>query len=123
MNFLFVALGGAVGSMCRYGISLLAVQGSFPFLTLITNFLGAVAIGFVVAGPQPGTASSADRYALLAKTGFCGGFTTFSTFSLESYTLLKSGKAVTALLYMAASVGVCLAGVAVGWYIGSKLHA
>lgn len=48
MNFLFVALGGAVGAMARYAISLIPLKTEFPFLTLITNVLGAILIGFIV---------------------------------------------------------------------------
>ena len=86
MNFLFVALGGAIGTMARYAISLIPFKSEFPLLTLITNIIGAVLIGFIV-----GIASSRDSVSgsavLFWKTGICGGFTTFSIFSLEAYDL------------------------------------
>ena len=87
---LMVAAGGALGAAGRYGISLLPWRGEFPLLTLCTNFLGALAIGFVVglAGPR----RLSPGWTLFWKTGVCGGFTTFSTFSLESFTLLERGK-------------------------------
>ena len=87
---LMVAAGGALGAAGRYGISLLPWRGEFPLLTLCTNFLGALAIGFVVglAGPR----RLSPSWTLFWKTGVCGGFTTFSTFSLESFTLLERGK-------------------------------
>lgn len=111
-RFLWVALGGAAGAMLRYAISLIPVRGSFPVLTLITNLLGALLIG-LIAGAAEWTSPSPNLI-LFAKTGLCGGFTTFSTFSLESYTLLKAGQKGMAALYILLSVGLCLAGVWLG---------
>ena len=109
---LMVAAGGALGAAGRYGISLLPWRGEFPLLTLCTNFLGALAIGFVVglAGPRRLSPSGP----LFWKTGVCGGFTTFSTFSLESFTLLERGKWLLCGGYMFLSVALCLLGVALG---------
>ena len=84
-GFLCVGAGGALGAMLRYGISLIPYKGNFPLLTLVTNVLGALAIGYIA-----GTAAKRDVPAdmvLFLKTGVCGGFTTFSTFSLEAYGL------------------------------------
>ena len=111
-RFLWVALGGAAGAMLRYAISLIPVRGSFPVLTLITNLLGALLIGFIAGAAE--LASPSPNLILFAKTGLCGGFTTFSTFSLESYTLLKAGQKGTAALYILFSVGLCLLGVWLG---------
>ena len=98
--------------MLRYAVSLIPVRGGFPVLTLLTNLLGALLIGFIagaaeISAPSPGLI-------LFAKTGLCGGFTTFSTFSLESYTLIKAGQKGTAVLYIALSVGLCLLGIWLG---------
>ncbi|MGN0668890.1 MAG: fluoride efflux transporter CrcB [Angelakisella sp.] len=111
-RFLWVALGGALGAVLRYAVSLIPVRGGFPVLTLLTNLLGALLIGFIagaveISAPSPGLI-------LFAKTGLCGGFTTFSTFSLESYTLIKAGQKGTAVLYIALSVGLCLLGIWLG---------
>lgn len=111
-RFLWVALGGALGAVLRYAVSLIPVRGGFPALTLLTNLLGALLIGFIagaaeISAPSPGLI-------LFAKTGLCGGFTTFSTFSLESYTLIKAGQKGTAVLYIALSVGLCLLGIWLG---------
>ena len=77
MNFLFVALGGAVGAMARYAISLIPLKTEFPFLTLITNVIGAILIGFIV-GITSARDGVSKNMVLFWKTGVCGGFTTFS---------------------------------------------
>lgn len=112
MEILFVGAGGAAGAALRYLISLLPYKGTFPVLTLITNFLGAAAIGYIA-----GTAARkgmSEEALLFLKTGLCGGFTTFSTFSLESYDLIQTGRHAAAVVYMVLSVVLCLAGVALG---------
>ena len=113
MNFLAVALGGAIGAAGRYAISLMPVKEEFPVLTLITNVLGAILIGFI-AGVAAGNADTSENAVLFWKTGVCGGFTTFSTFSLESLTLLEKGKWLLGGSYMVLSVVLCLLGVALG---------
>lgn len=113
-GLLCVGLGGALGAMLRYGISLLPYKGTFPLLTLVTNVLGALIIGYI-AGMAVRKNMPADLV-LFLKTGVCGGFTTFSTFSLEAYTLFGKGHYGIAALYMVLSVGFCLAGVAAGMY-------
>ncbi|MBQ1381829.1 MAG: fluoride efflux transporter CrcB [Ruminococcus sp.] len=110
MGFLFVALGGALGSVLRYTISLIPCKTDFPFITLITNFIGALAIGFVI-----GIVNEKSPNAFLFwKTGVCGGFTTFSTFSLEAFTLFEKKMFFLGGLYVLLSVGLCLAGVLLG---------
>ena len=111
-GFLCVGAGGAFGAMLRYGISLIPYKGNFPVLTLITNVLGALAIGYIA-----GAAAKRDvpaNMVLFLKTGVCGGFTTFSTFSLESLTLLEKGRWLLGGSYMVLSVVLCLLGVALG---------
>ena len=88
-SVLLVGTGGALGAMGRYGLSLLPWRGEFPLLTLLTNLLGAVLIGFIAGLAGRGRLNPSA--ALFWKTGVCGGFTTFSTFSLESLTLLERG--------------------------------
>ena len=111
-NLLLVGAGGALGAAGRYGLSLLPYKGTFPLLTLCTNLLGALLIGFVVGLAGRGTLSPGST--LFWKTGVCGGFTTFSTFSLESLTLLEKGRWLLGGSYMALSAGLCLAGVLAG---------
>lgn len=118
-GFLCVGAGGALGAMLRYGISLIPYKGNFPLLTLVTNVLGALAIGYIA-----GTAAKRDVPAdmvLFLKTGVCGGFTTFSTFSLEAYGLLEKAEYIPAFLYMALSVVLCLAGVMLGMYAAERI--
>ena len=107
-----MALGGAVGAVGRCGIGLLPWKGAFPLLTLATNFLGAVAIGFL-----SGLFSQrllGERGKLFWQTGVCGGFTTFSTFSLEAVTLFQNGRYLLGGAYVLLSVALCVAGVLLG---------
>lgn len=110
--FLFVGLGGGLGAMCRYGISLLPIRGDFPALTLATNLLGALLIGFLAG--LAGTGRLSNGWTLFWKTGVCGGFTTFSTFSLESCQLFRQGHCLLGAAYVVLSVALCLAGVLLG---------
>ena len=113
MSFLCVALGGAVGAMGRYAISLIPVKSAFPFLTLVTNVIGAVLIGFVV-GVVAGRDDISPNAVLFWKTGVCGGFTTFSTFSLEAFGLLENKSYFSAGLYILLSVICCIIGILCG---------
>ena len=115
-GFIWVAFGGALGAVCRYAISLIPVKTAFPILTLVTNLIGAVLIGFIVgivSSKQDVLANSV----LFWKTGVCGGFTTFSTFSLEAFTLFENKAYVSGGIYIALSVLGCIAGA----FIGKKL--
>lgn len=117
-GFIFVGLGGAVGAMLRYAVSLLPYRGTFPVLTLVTNILGALAIGLIT-----GTAARRqvpEGLVLFLKTGVCGGFTTFSTFSLEAWQLLEKGETGLSALYVLLSALFCLAGVAAGMWAASR---
>lgn len=100
-NILLVALGGALGSVCRYLISRLW-SGGFPWGTLTVNVLGSLFIGLLVGLAGKGTLSPEMK--LLLVTGFCGGFTTFSTFANESLGMMRAGDALVAALYVGGSV-------------------
>lgn len=93
VNLLYVALGSAVGGMCRYGMTRLTAKifgGIFPWPTFLTNMLGCLLIGLLYGLIARGVGIS-DHVRLLLIVGFCGGFTTFSTFAHENYLLFASG--------------------------------
>lgn len=113
MNCLFVGLGGAVGAVCRYLLSLLPVKlpSGFPVVTLGINVLGAFALGVLLA--LAGRDANLDpRLMLFLKVGVCGGFTTFSTFCGETEQLLAAGHTAAATAYIVLSV---LLGVGAVW--------
>ena len=106
--------------MCRYGISLLPCKGDFPVLTLVTNLLGAILIGFL-AGLATTAKTPSGEAMLFWKTGVCGGFTTFSTFSLEAVQLFRKGKVGGGVLYIVCSVAGCLLGVLAGMWLAKRI--
>ena len=127
---LWVILGSALGGLLRYwlGVGVAALTGpSFPWGTLLINVLGSFVIGlFAAALGERGLFSDAlgrghlDFVDLRAfvMVGLCGGFTTFSSFSLQSLELLQAGRTGPALGYMAGSVLACLLAVWGGWVLG-----
>ena len=116
LNYILVALGGAVGSMVRYGTGLAATRligPGFPWGTLIVNVAGSFVIGvFVEMIARRFNASEPAR--LLLVTGFLGGFTTFSSFSLDAASLMERGAPGLAAVYVIGSVVVSLAAVFAG---------
>ena len=121
MGFLFVAFGGALGAIGRYAISLLPVKTSFPVLTLITNIIGAMLIGFI-AGIVSNNNEVPSNAVLFWKTGVCGGFTTFSTFSLETFTLFENKAYLSGGIYIFLSVVCCLTGIFLGKKLAALVH-
>jgi len=115
-NILLIGLGGGIGSMCRYWASLLLLNKSFPVVTLLINISGSFIIGLVAAYALKNEWFAANWKLFLA-TGICGGFTTFSAFSLENLQLLQQGKYLWALLYIAASIVLGL----IATFFGYKL--
>jgi CrcB protein len=110
MPYLAVAVGGALGAMARYWMynawQKLA-EHSFPYITLLLNVFGSLLIGVVfVLLVERGALSLEWRNVI--SVGFLGGFTTFSTFSLDALSLLEQGEIALALLYVLASVLVCI---------------
>jgi fluoride exporter len=111
LNCLYVGIGGALGTVLRYTIGLLPFSEAvgFPLTTLFINFSGAFLIGIIVAYAD--YAGNLDPGIMLfLKIGFCGGFTTFSTFSLETAQLLQGGNFLIAGSYIFASVPLCTGG-------------
>ena len=113
-----VGLGGFAGASLRYLCGMIPFAGSFPLITLLINLAGSFCIGLIAA--LSGQFLS-PNLTLFLKTGFCGGFTTFSTFSLETVQLIGKGKAPAAVLYAVLSVCLCLLGVYLGSTLGNGL--
>jgi fluoride exporter len=115
-TMLMIALGAAVGANLRYALSLWAARQwgiALPYGTLLINVSGSFTIGVVMVLLTT-RFSAGDSWRLLLVTGLLGGFTTFSTFSYETYMLLVSGSWVAAGLNMLASGGLGLVGVILG---------
>ena len=118
-SFLLVGIGGFVGSVLRYWLSLFIGQhlvSTFPFGTFVVNVIGCFLIGLLAGLSDRGSLISPE-VRLLLTTGFCGGFTTFSTFSYESMSLLKDGE----LMFLAANVALSVAAGFLATYLGTLL--
>jgi CrcB protein len=119
MIYLYVAVGGALGSMARFWLGnamAVAVGSEFPWGTLLINVLGSFVISFFgfLVGTVPRFAVPYDMR-IFVTVGLCGGFTTFSSFSLQTVELLRTGQPGRAGLYVAASVILCLGACALGF--------
>lgn len=124
-NWLLVGAGGALGSIARYemGRRMLDVsaQWHFPLGTFSINALGSFVLGLAAALILQKLPAPLHYWYLLVGVGFCGGFTTFSTYSSETYKLLVDGQWGVALSYAAASVVFGLAAMAIGVALGQWL--
>jgi CrcB protein len=122
LTWLAVASGGAIGSMARFWMTgaVAALTGPrFPYGTLLINILGSFVIG-LIAGLTltPERMDMHPDLRIFLMVGICGGFTTFSSFSLQTLELLRAGAVVPALLYIAGSVLLCVLFVWFGWALG-----
>jgi CrcB protein len=115
-NFLLVGLGGAIGSMLRYAFYLAITVKPFPLATFTVNIIGSFIIGVVLALSLKDDLFL-NNWKLFLATGICGGFTTFSAFSLENITLLQNGKYFTALIYISLSIVLGIAAAFCGYKI------
>lgn len=102
-SLLWVALGGALGSMGRFLISRWLPSSAFPWGTFAVNIAGCFLIGIFWAMSLKNTAIT-ENFRLFLITGICGGFTTFSTFALENLSLLRDGKFSLFLMYSLGSL-------------------
>ncbi len=110
--YFWIAVGGAIGSMARHwstSIGALLFGASFPWGTLLINIIGSFVIGFFfsITGPN-GQFDASVNARLFVMTGICGGYTTFSAFSLQTLTMIQNGAWLRGGIYVAASVVLCL---------------
>lgn len=117
-----VALGSAIGGVSRYLLVPVAQRwyaAGFPGGTLTVNILGSLLIGVIVRLATGPLVTPETR--IFLTVGICGGFTTFSSFSIESVELMQSGQWARAAIYVLASVALCLLATFVGWSAGGLL--
>ena len=116
-NFLAVGAGGAIGAMLRYGMTVLGTQlhWSSNLSTFLVNIIGSFVMGLLVSGCEQGT------LLLMATVGICGGFTTFSTFSMQSVKLMQEGKWGAAALYIFGTLAICILMAGIGYFVGQRL--
>jgi CrcB protein len=126
MTYVWIALGGALGSVARYACATATARWlgtAFPWGTLLVNVTGSFAIGLlaalVAADGKPLLGSDARAFLLV---GMLGGFTTFSSFSFETLELVRGGAAGVAALNAAISVALCLVGAWLGFVVAGSLN-
>jgi CrcB protein len=122
---LYVTIGGALGSLARYAISVwaLPVSRALPWGTIGINILGSFIIGFfgtltLAQGRYP----VAENIRLFVMIGICGGFTTFSSFSLQTLELIRGGAMMRAGANIVLSVALCVAAVALGHFLAAQVN-
>jgi len=128
MQYLYVFLGGGLGAVCRY-LATTAIGARFgmmfPFGTLFVNTLGsflmALIMGFLLTMAKANNLL-AEPLRLLLTVGFLGGFTTFSSFSMETLTLIRSGSIVLAIANIAANVLLGLIAAILGLYLAAMIQ-
>lgn len=119
---LLIGLGGGVGAICR-GWLAQAFRGELPLATLIVNVLGAAILGLLFAWEAHAPDRVPNGTRELLAVGFCGGFTTFSTFSLDTLKLIQAGQMIHAFANILLSVSLSLLAVWLGWKLGRTLFA
>jgi fluoride exporter len=119
MALMYVALGGAFGSMCRYVVMSLVGRfhvSEFPYGTLAVNVLGAFLMGLWIAAMATLLPAKAKDLHLLFAVGVLGGFTTFSTFTLDVFLLFERGLVAQGIVYILGSVGATIAALLAGMW-------
>ena len=127
LAYLWVAIGGAIGSMGRYWVSGFVSdhhRGTFPLGTLIINVTGSFIIGFLASMTETESRTmTSPGYRQFFMVGICGGFTTFSSFSLETLRRLQDGDWLSAGANVILSVTLCLIAVWLGYLLGATLNS
>lgn len=117
-SFIFIAIGGALGAIARYGVTQMVQSRfffGFPIATFVVNLLGCFVIGIVFSLAEKHHIGDGTR--LFLATGICGGFTTFSAFSLETMLMLNDSRFLMAFFYVLGSVLISLLSVMAGMYL------
>lgn len=118
MRLVWIAVFGALGSLARYGVGLAAkawLGASFPYGTLAVNLVGSFVLALIVTLALSGRVSEELRLAI--GVGFCGAFTTFSTFELEVQQLIAAGRPLEASAYMVSSLALGFGAVLLGQWV------
>jgi CrcB protein len=126
ITYFWIAVGSALGGMARFGCSSLVANWfgqTFPWGTLIVNVAGSFVIGFfaTLTGPDGRVLVPSDLRQFVM-VGFCGGYTTFSSFSLQTLSLVQDGEIARAGLNVGASVALCLISVWLGYVAAAALN-
>ena len=124
MRFLLVGLGGAIGSMARYGVGMAAIRlapgAAWPWATLTVNVVGGLLMGVLVGWLALRAGSGQENIRVLGAVGVLGGFTTFSAFSLETALMIERRQFGMAAGYVAVSVVVAIAALMVGLMVARR---
>src|SRR5262249_20742160 len=125
--YTWIAIGGALGSIARYWVSEVAaamVGETFPWGTIFINITGSFVIGFAATSMGPdGRMSVGTTARQFVMVGICGGYTTFSTFSLQTFNLVNNGAWIAAASNIVLSVALCLIAVWAGHVLATRLNA
>ena len=117
MAFIWVFIGGGIGSMLRYGISrVVPYAGGFPIATFMANLISSFILGYLLA--QAFRNNLSQEYRWLLMSGLCGGFSTFSTFSAENFQLMEEGAYKLMIFYVICSVVLGIAAIFAGYFLG-----
>jgi CrcB protein len=126
LNYILVAVGGAFGSVARYAVGVQATRNlgtNWPYGTFTVNVLGGLCMGLLIGLLAHRGGADQERWRLLIGVGVLGGFTTFSTFSLEMALMIQRKQVVTAAIYASASAGFAITALFAGMLLARKLFA